>query len=166
MDFELGVGCVIGRAGVNIAEAEADAYIAGLTIAAAWVLRDVQRAEASLGLGPSKSQDFATSLGPYLVTLDDLKVAEEAGRHRLEMSVSVNGRESACASLSSARWTFPQMVEVASRDAPLYPGDVLMTGAAPGGSLLTAGPEGHWLQPGDVVRFQVQRLGNLVNTVE
>jgi 2-keto-4-pentenoate hydratase/2-oxohepta-3-ene-1,7-dioic acid hydratase in catechol pathway len=82
------------------------------------------------------------------------------------MSVSVNGKELACASLSSARWTFPQMVEVASRDAPLYPGDVLMTGGAPGGSLLAARPDGPWLQPGDVLRFEVERLGTLINTVE
>jgi fumarylacetoacetate (FAA) hydrolase len=162
----LGIACVISRAGVNIAEAEAKAYIAGLTIAAGWVLRDLQRVEASLGLGPSKSQDFAISLGPYIVTLDELKGAEEGNRHKLGGTVSVNGREFTCASLSSAHWTFPQMVEVASRDAPLYPGDILATGAVPGGSLLTSRRDGPWLQPGDVVRFQVESLGTLTNNVE
>jgi len=166
LDFELGLACVIGRAGVNISAREAPAYIAGLTICAGWVLRDLQRQESVCGFGPAKCHDFATSLGPHLVTLDELADRRDGDQFRLELTAAVNGEDCLRADFGTAHWTFPQMIEVASRDAPLFPGDVLASGAVDGGSLLEARAGESWLAPGDAVEVEAEGLGLLSNTIE
>lgn len=167
LDYELEVACVIGRAGRDIAEEDAEAYIAGYTIMNDWSARDVQREEMSIGLGPAKGKDFATSLGPALVTPDELELlALPDGRFNMPMVARVNDVERSRGNFRDIYYTFAQMVAHASRDANLYPGDVLGSGTVGTGCLLelTAG-DGPWLQPGDVVELEVAGLGVLRNRV-
>src|SRR5437899_2900311 len=93
LDYELELACIIGKEGRNIpANDRALECIAGFTIMNDWSARDLQRAEMAVGLGPSKSKDFATSLGPVLVTFDELQDRYQDGRLHLDMTASVNGR--------------------------------------------------------------------------
>jgi fumarylacetoacetate (FAA) hydrolase len=167
LDYELEVACVIGRAGRDIPEEDAAEYIAGLTILNDWSARDVQAEEMSVGLGPAKGKDFATSLGPWLVTLDELEPYDLGdGRFDLEMTARVNGVERSRGNLRDLYYTFGQMVARASQDANLYPGDVLGSGTVGTGCLLElTGGEGPWLEPGDDVELAVAGLGALRNRI-
>src|SRR5262249_26824696 len=142
-------------------------YVAGFTIMNDWSARDLQRAEMAVGLGPSKGKDFATSLGPELVGLDELRDHYRDGRLHLAMTASVNGRVLSRGDSGSMHWTWPQLIAHASRDTRLRPGDVLGSGTLGTGCILELTPEavGGWLQPGDVVELAVERLGTLRNPV-
>ncbi|MEN9937425.1 MAG: hypothetical protein RLZZ387_4004 [Chloroflexota bacterium] len=167
LDYELEIACVIGRAGRDIPEEDAEEYIAGFTIMNDWSARDTQRDEMSVGLGPAKGKDFATSLGPWLVTPDELEPYSLGdGRYDLMMTASVNGVERSRGNLRDIYYTFAQMIARASQDANLYPGDVLGSGTVGTGCLLelTAG-EGPWLEPGDEVELSITGLGTLRNRV-
>jgi fumarylacetoacetate (FAA) hydrolase len=167
LDYELEIACVIGRAGRDIAEEDAAAYIAGYTIMNDWSARDVQREEMTVGLGPAKGKDFATSLGPWLVTPDELEALELGdGRYNMPMVARVNGVERSRGNFRDIYYTFAQMIARASRDAALYPGDVIGSGTVGTGCLLelTAG-QGPWLEEGDVVELEVAGLGILKNQV-
>ena len=169
------VACVIGQEGRNIRAEDADAYIAGYTIMNDWCARDLEMHEMRIGYGPAKGRDFAVSLGPTLVTPDELllyAIGEGVQRrYDLSMEVTINDRPLVGLARSSFRdihFTFAQMIERASADATLYPGDVLASGAVNGGSLLSLGGEeffGRWLQVGDVVDLEVEGLGVLRNSV-
>jgi fumarylacetoacetate (FAA) hydrolase len=168
LDYELEVACVVGRGGRDIAVAEAAGTIFGYTILNDWSARDLQRAEMSVGLGPAKGKDFATSLGPWLVTPDELGEAVEGrpGGYRLAMAARVNGVERSRGDLSELHFSFGDMVARASSGADLYPGDVIGSGTVGTGCLLElTGGQGPWLQPGDVVELEVERLGILKNTI-
>jgi fumarylacetoacetate (FAA) hydrolase len=168
LDYELEIACVIGRAGRDLpADDRAMQHVAGFTIMNDWSARDLQRAEMSVGLGPSKGKDFATSLGPTVVTMDELQDRYENGRLRLEMTASVNGKIRSRGDSGSMYWTWPQLLAHASRDAWLRPGDVLGSGTVGTGCILELTPEvaGGWLKPGDVVELNVERLGALRNRV-
>jgi fumarylacetoacetate (FAA) hydrolase len=167
LDYELEIACVIGRAGRDIAEEDAADYIAGYTIMNDWSARDIQREEMSVGLGPAKGKDFATSLGPWLVTPDELAEHELGdGRYNLAMVARVNGVERSRGNFRDIFYTFAQMIARASRDAALEPGDVLGSGTVGTGCLLelTAG-QGPWLAIGDVVELEITGLGVLRNRV-
>ncbi len=167
LDFELELACVIGREGRDIYEDEAAEYIAGYMIMNDWSARDVQGREISIGLGPAKAKDFATSLGPWLVTADELEIyADDDGRLSLEMVARVNSVERSRGNAASMYYTFSQMIAHASRDTTLYPGDVLGSGTVGTGCLLelTAG-YGPWLERGDVVEMEITGLGLLRNQV-
>jgi fumarylacetoacetate (FAA) hydrolase len=172
LDYELELACVIGRAGRDIPAEEAERYIAGYTIMNDWSARDTWRNyEAKLSMGPAKSKDFATSLGPWLATPDELEDRREGSgaetRHNLEMVCRVNGREYSRGNANSITHTFAQMIAWASRDAWLRPGDVLGSGTVGTGCILELRPEtvGGWLKPGDVVEMSVTGLGVLRNAV-
>ncbi|NOK61236.1 MAG: fumarylacetoacetate hydrolase family protein [Chloroflexi bacterium AL-W] len=167
LDYELEIACVIGRTGRDITEEDAENYIAGYTIMNDWSARDVQREEMSIGLGPAKGKDFATSLGPALVTLDELEpYALNDGRHHLEMVARVNSVERSRGTLRDIYYNFAQMIAYASRDVTLYPGDVLGSGTVGTGCLLeTTGAQGPWLTAGDVVELEITGLGVLRNQV-
>lgn len=147
LDFELEIAAVIG----------ADGGIAGFTLMNDWSARDVQREEMTVGLGPHKGKDFATSLGPWLVTPDELPY--EDGRLRLEASVSVNGREVTRTSAAEQHWSWPDLLAHAARDTRLVPGDVLGSGTLNRGCNLELG--GGWVEPGDVVALEAEGLGRL-----
>jgi fumarylacetoacetate (FAA) hydrolase len=169
LDYELEVACVIGRMGRNIDPDEATDYIAGFTIMNDWSARDIQSEEMSVGLGPAKGKDFATSLGPALVTLDELEPYENdhGDRWRLEMIARVNGREYSRGNLGDMHYTWGQIIAHASRDVTLYPGDVLGSGTVGGGCILelTSEAMGGWLEPDDIVELEVAGLGVLKNRI-
>jgi len=171
LDYELELGVIIGQQGRNIPVAEADDYIAGFTIINDWSARDLQRREMKIGLGPAKGKDFATSVGPYLVTPDELEDRvlpdrSRGKRYDLTMTASVNGREYSRGNASAMHWTFAELIAHASRNATLYPGDLIGSGTVGTGCIVEF-PEGTypWLQPGDVVRLEIERLGVLENAI-
>jgi fumarylacetoacetate (FAA) hydrolase len=170
LDFELEWAVVIGREGRDIPVEEADDYVAGFTVLNDWSARDVQRREMKVGLGPAKGKDFATSIGPYLVTPDELadRVVDRSRgkRYDLTMTATVNGREYSCGNARDMNWTFAELIAHASRNTVLRPGELLGSGTV-GTGCITEFPEGTypWLQPGDEVRLEVERLGALTNRV-
>lgn len=164
LDFELEVAAVIGRECRDVAPEHAHRVIAGFMIMNDWSARDVQRVEMKVGLGPAKGKDFATSLGPWLVTPDELQDRWDGARHRLTMTARINGQEVSRGDLADLHFTFGEMIARASRDCTLYPGEVIGSGTVGTGCLLETGAA-PWLQPGDVVELEVERLGTLTNTV-
>jgi fumarylacetoacetate (FAA) hydrolase len=168
LDYELELACVIGKPAHNLpADDRALDCIAGFTIMNDWSARDLQRVEMAVGLGPSKGKDFATSLGPELVTFDELRDKYRDGRLHLEMTAKVNGKEYSRGNAGSIHWTWPQLLAHASRDTRLHPGDVLGSGTVGTGCILELTPEavGGWLKPGDVVELTIERIGTLRNQV-
>jgi fumarylacetoacetate (FAA) hydrolase len=168
LDYELELACVIGRPARDLpADDSAMACVAGFTIMNDWSARDLQRAEMACGLGPSKSKDFATSLGPRLVPFEELRDRYGDGRLHLGMTAAVNGKVYSRGNGGSMYWTWPQLLAHASRDTELRPGDVLGSGTVGTGCILELTPEavGGWLKPGDVVELTVERLGTLRNRV-
>jgi 2-keto-4-pentenoate hydratase/2-oxohepta-3-ene-1,7-dioic acid hydratase in catechol pathway len=176
VDYELEIACVIGKPGKDIPAEEASNYIAGYLIMNDWSARDIWRTfESKLSMGPAKSKDFATTLGPMLVTSDELHDRQEGEgaetRYNLAMSASVNGKVLSQGNANTLTHTFAQMIEWASTDVWLRPGDVLGSGTVGTGCILELRPEntGGWLKPGDVVEMEIEVLGvirnRLVNAV-
>ena len=147
LDFELEIGAVIGS----------DGQIAGFTLLNDWSARDLQRREMTVGLGPAKGKDFATSLGPWLVTPDELPL--EDGRLALEATATRNGSVIARSWAGAMYFSWPELVAHAARDTRLRPGDVLGSGTVNGGCLLELG--GDWLEPGDKLVLSAPGLGEL-----
>ncbi len=168
LDYELELACVIGRECRDLpADDRALEAVAGFTIMNDWSARDLQAREMKVGLGPSKGKDFATSLGPELVSLDELGDRYRAGRIELEMTGRVNGRVLSRGNSHDMYWTWPELLAHASADATLRPGDVLGSGTVGTGCILELTPEavGGWLRPGDLVELSIERLGVLRNRV-
>ena len=167
LDYELEVACVIGKAGMNIREEEAETHIAGYTIMNDWSARDIQEREMKIGLGPAKAKDFATSLGPWLVTPDELQDKRSGpARFDLSMNATVNGNQLSEGNVTRMHWSFSQMIARASQSVELKVGEVFGSGTVGTGSLLELGQEVHpWLKPGDRVELEVERLGVLRNRI-
>ena len=171
-DFECEVAVVVGRDGASLTPETARDAIFGYTVLNDWSARDLQRREMKVNLGPAKGKDSATTLGPWLVTADELAGAHDVdGFLDLACAVEVNGVEVGRDRLSAMGWTFATMVAYASRDSLVVPGDVLASGTTGGGGCLaelwgrTGRQEPPPLQPGDVVTLTVERLGALTNPV-
>ncbi len=168
LDYELELACIIGEPARDLpADDSAMGCVAGFTVMNDWSARDLQRAEMAVGLGPSKSKDFATSLGPHLVPFNELRDRYRDGRLHLEMTAKVNGKEYSRGNSGDMYWTWPQLLAHASRDTELRPGDVIGSGTVGTGCILELTPEavGGWLAPGDVVELTVERIGTLRNPV-
>jgi fumarylacetoacetate (FAA) hydrolase len=170
LDFELEMACVIGKAGRDIKAEKAADYIAGYLILNDWSARDLQLEEMRIGLGPAKGKDFATSLGPCLVTpeeLQDKRIGEgPSQRLDLTMTARLNGKEISRGNFKDIYYTFCQMVERASMNVWLEPGDIIGSGTVGTGCLLELGDKRErWLQPGDVVELEIERIGVLRNTI-
>ncbi|HLV80853.1 MAG TPA: fumarylacetoacetate hydrolase family protein [Chthonomonadaceae bacterium] len=172
LDYELELGAVIAREGGDIPVSEADSFIAGFTILNDWSARDLQRQEMKVGLGPAKGKDFATSIGPFLVTPEELDAQILSDRSRgkrydLTMTAAVNGREISRGNAGDMHWTFAELIARASRNTLLRPGDLIGSGTV-GTGCLTEFPDGTypWLQPGDLVELHIECLGTLRNRVE
>ncbi|MEE4492888.1 fumarylacetoacetate hydrolase family protein [Streptomyces sp. BE230] len=172
LDFELEVGAVIGREGRDLTPERARDHIVGYTVFNDWSARDLQSAEMKVGLGPCKGKDTATTLGPYLVTADELEPHRDAeGFLRLALTARINGETVGTDLLSNMSWTFEEMTAYASRGTRVVPGDVLGSGTCGNGGCLaelwglsskqTPPP----LQPGDTVSLTVEGIGTLTNTV-
>jgi fumarylacetoacetate (FAA) hydrolase len=148
LDYELECAAVIG----------ADGRIGGFTVMNDFSARDVQRREMRVGLGPAKGKDFATSLGPVLVTPDELDGSAGA------MVARVNGEERSRGDLSSMYHRWDALVAQAARNTILRPGDVIGSGTVGGGCILEHG-DGRWLQRGDVVELEIEGIGVLRNRI-
>jgi fumarylacetoacetate (FAA) hydrolase len=148
LDYELEVAVVIG----------ADGAIGGFTVMNDWSARDLQREEMKVGLGPAKGKDFATSLGPIVVTPDEFDGSAAT------MVARVNGEERSRGELADMYHSWEAIVAQAERNTELCPGDVLGSGTVGTGCILEHG-DGRWLQPGDVVELEVDGIGVLRNRV-
>jgi fumarylacetoacetate (FAA) hydrolase len=148
LDYELEVAAVIG----------ANGEVGGFTIMNDWSARDLQRAEMKVGLGPAKGKDFATSIGPVLVTPDEFDGSTGT------MIARVNGEERSRGDLRDMYHSWEAIVGHAARNTRLRPGDILGSGTVGTGCILEHG-DGRWLQPGDVVELEVEGIGVLRNTV-
>lgn len=181
LDFELEAAIVICRQGRNIRAEDADQYIGGLMIMNDFSARQLQMEEMLLNLGPAKGKDFATTIGPWLVTTDELTEFEIPPREghtgkswNLTMRCRVNGRELSRGSLGDMDWTFAELIERASYGATLQPGDIIGSGTVGTGCLLEINGTGRlndpayqdiWLQENDRVELEIDQLGILENTV-
>lgn len=157
LDFELELTCVVGVLALDLDEQASERAIFGYTVMNDWSARDVQRAEMSMRLGPSKSKDFATSLGPCIVTADEF---DPRDAHR--MIARVNGTVWCEASTADMYWTFPKMIEHVSRGEAVWPGDVYGSGTPFGGCGLDLD---RWIRPGDVVELEIEGIGVLRNRI-
>jgi fumarylacetoacetate (FAA) hydrolase len=148
LDYELECAAVIG----------AEGEIAGFTVMNDWSARDLQRHEMRVGLGPAKGKDFATSLGPVLVTVDEFDGSEG------EMVARVNGEERSRGNLSAMYHPWDALIAEAARNTRLRPGDIIGSGTVGTGCILEHG-DGRWLQRGDVVELEIEGIGVLRNRV-
>jgi fumarylacetoacetate (FAA) hydrolase len=148
LDYELEVAAVIKEGG----------EIGGFTIMNDWSARDLQRKETRVGLGPAKGKDFATSIGPVLVTPEEFD-----GSHG-EMIARVNGEERSRGNLADLYHSWEAMIARASENTTLRPGDVIGSGTVGTGCILEH-DDGRWLRPGDVVELEVEGLGVLQNRI-
>jgi fumarylacetoacetate (FAA) hydrolase len=168
LDFELEVAAIIGKAGQDIAAENAMEHIFGFTIFNDWSARDVQRQEMKVGLGPAKGKDFASSLGPVIVTPDELVEFsnDRDGVYELEMTARINGEEFSRGNWNSLHYSFGEMIARASESVELFPGDVIGSGTVGTGCLLelTKG-KGPWLKKGDLVELEIEGIGILANRV-
>ena len=156
--------------GRNLRPQDAGAHIGGYTIFNDWSARDLQLAEMRLGLGPCKGKDFANTLGPWIVTADELEPYRDGDRLDLELRAEINGATLGTDTLANMAWSFEELVSYASRGTWVRPGDVLGSGTCGGGCLLELwgrhGRDGlRPLGPGDVVSLHVEGIGTLTNTV-
>jgi fumarylacetoacetate (FAA) hydrolase len=181
LDFELEVAIVISKHGRNIKAEEADEYIGGLMIMNDLSARTLQMEEMLLNLGPAKGKDFATTVGPCLVTLDELESFEVSCKEghvgkswNLKMVCRVNDVQVSEGNLSDMDWTFAEIIERASYGVDLYPGDIIGSGTVGTGCFLELNGTGklndqnyeeQWLKAGDVVELEVDQLGILSNTI-
>lgn len=181
LDFELEAAIVVCKAGRNIKAEDADEYIGGLMIMNDLSARRLQMEEMLLNLGPAKGKDFATAIGPWLVTLEQLEQYEAPPKanHRgknwnLKMTCKVNGKQVSEGNLSDMEWTFAEIIERASYGVNLYPGDIIGSGTVGTGCFLELNgtgklnnPDYHeqWLKDGDKVELEIDQLGILQNTI-
>ena len=182
LDFELEVAIVIGKRGKNISMREADRFIAGFMVMNDLSARVLQMDEMKLSLGPAKGKDFATAVGPWLVTPDELVphlIRGEAGNgYDLRMTAYHNGAQVSDGNLKQMNWTFAEIIERAAYGVELFPGDIIGSGTVGTGCYLElngtralqAKADGEsffpaWLQAGDLIELEVTGLGKLSNTV-
>jgi 2-keto-4-pentenoate hydratase/2-oxohepta-3-ene-1,7-dioic acid hydratase in catechol pathway len=154
-DYELELAIIIGREGRNIPAAEARDYIAGYTILNDFSARDIQRREMKVRLGPAKGKHWASGVGPWMVTTDEIP-----NPYALEMVARVNGEEWSRGNSGDMHWKFEQMIEFLSQDDTVYPGDILGSGTVGTGCGLELN---RWVQPGDVIELEIEKIGVLRN---
>lgn len=173
LDFELEAAIVIGKPGKNISASQADQHIFGYMIMNDWSARELQTQEMKLNLGPAKGKDFATSLGPYLVTRDELQpyavVGPQGERHRLGMRAFINDKQYSNGNMQDMNWTFAQIIERASYGVQLHSGEVIGSGTVGTGCLMELNlskiTDNVWLKPGDTIRIEIDHLGTLENRI-
>ncbi len=182
LDFELEAAVVINKRGKNIKSHEADSFIAGYMVMNDLSARRLQSEEMKLNLGPAKGKDFATTIGPYLVTTDELetfKITSPVGnKYDLEMKAYHNGKQVSEGNLKDMNWTFAQIIERASYGVEIFPGDIIGSGTVGTGCYLelndtwaleakAAGKEFTpiWLKENDIIELEIAGLGRLSNKI-
>jgi fumarylacetoacetate (FAA) hydrolase len=182
LDFELESAIVIGKRGKNISCKNADQYIAGFMVMNDLSARVLQMDEMKLNLGPAKGKDFATCIGPWLVTPDELDEklikTDYGNKYNLRMTAKFNGKMISHGNLKDMNWTFAEIIERASYGVELFPGDIIGSGTVGTGCFLelngTAELEAKakgetyspvWLKDGDVIELEIAGLGILKNRI-
>jgi len=167
LDYELEVAALIDTPVRDLDASRGEEAIGGYMILNDWSARDLQREETTVRLGPAKGKDFASSIGPWLVTPDELADVRTNKGYDLTMTATVNGTELSRGTWSTAHFSFGEMVERASADVRLRPGDLLGSGTVGTGCLLEIRDEilRRYLEPGDVVTLAIERLGELTAPV-
>tara|TARA_Y100000768_G_scaffold341241_1_gene285602 strand:+ start:3855 stop:4817 length:963 start_codon:yes stop_codon:yes gene_type:complete len=175
LDYELEVAIIIGKKGINIDSKDADSYIYGFSIMNDFSSRQIQMNEMKLNLGPAKGKDFATSIGPYIVTKDELidsTIKTKNGNHYdIELSCEINKIKYSSDNLKNMNWTFAQIISQISKGTMLYPGDVIGSGTCGTGCLYEINSsknisEHIWLNDGDIVNILTDKIGNLTNEIK
>ncbi|OBI42614.1 fumarylacetoacetate hydrolase family protein [Mycobacterium sp. E796] len=170
-DFELEIAAVIGVSGKDLTVDQAEDAIIGYTIFNDWSARDLQQREGQLAIGQGKGKDSGVTLGPYLVTPDELEPYRRDGKLDLQVTALVNDTVIGSGSTAQMDWTFGEVISYVSRGVPLTPGDVIGSGTVPTCTLVEhlnpAALESFpgWLHDGDVVTLRVQGLGETRQTV-
>ena len=179
LDYELEIAILIGKEGRNIKAKNAKEYIAGFMIMNDMSSRGLQMKEMKLNLGPAKGKDFASVLGPYLVTPDELSGnvvnEDDSGcNYNLEMTCSVNGKLLSKGNLKDMAWSFEKIIERVSYGATIYPGDIIGSGTVGTGCLLEINGTNKlkhsdfteiWLKENDVVEMEIENLGKITNKI-
>jgi 2-keto-4-pentenoate hydratase/2-oxohepta-3-ene-1,7-dioic acid hydratase in catechol pathway len=169
-DFEFELGFIIGKQGIDIPASRAMEYIFGYTILNDWSARDIQIKEQKVGLGPAKGKDYATSIGPVIVTRDEMDAylcKDDPLRHDLATKLTLNGRALRENNIKTIFYPFSSMIERASKNVPLFPGDLFASGTIGGGTLLEyPNDEVPFLKSGDTILMEVQGIGVLKNIVK
>jgi 2-keto-4-pentenoate hydratase/2-oxohepta-3-ene-1,7-dioic acid hydratase in catechol pathway len=164
LDFECEIGAIVGREGCNLTPEKAWDHIVGYCLFNDWSARDVQFNEMEMRLGPAKGKDTATTLGPWLVTKDEIAAHRKGTGYDLTMTVSVNGQEYGRDQWSNAHWSFAEMIAYASRGTWVSTGDVFGSGTCGYGCLAELrvyDAEKHpWLKAGDEVVCEVEHLAS------
>ncbi|MFI5259707.1 MAG: fumarylacetoacetate hydrolase family protein [Candidatus Limnocylindrales bacterium] len=163
LDYELEVAALVDTPASDLPVDRAEEAIGGYMILNDWSARDLQRDETTVRLGPAKGKDFATTIGPWLVTPDELADRRTGKGFDLAMTATVGGAEISRGTWASIAFSFGDMLARASADVRLRPGDLVGSGTVGTGCLLEVGRErlGRWLRPGDRVELAVERLGAL-----
>jgi fumarylacetoacetate (FAA) hydrolase len=181
LDFELEAAIVICKHGRNVHAEDADQYIGGLMIMNDISARRLQMEEMLLNLGPAKGKDFATAIGPCLVTLDELENLEIPSKEghtgkswNMPMKCWVNGVQVSSGNLGVMDWTFAEIIERCAYGADIHPGDVIGSGTVGTGCFLELNGTGklndpeyveQWLQAGDIVEMEIEGIGKLTNSI-
>ncbi len=168
LDLELEIGCVIGKQVRDVSGDGAEDAIFGYYVLNDLSARDLQRYEMKCMLGPAKGKDFASAMGPYVVTTDELEdLRVGPGRYDLTMVARKNGKEISQGNMKDLTHDFTKMIARASRDATLHVGDLLGSGTVGTGCILELGPDttDGWLEPGDTIELEIDRLGILTTPI-
>lgn len=169
LDYEVEIAAIIGKGGIDIKPEDAPDHIFGYTIFNDWSARDIQRKEMVIGLGPAKGKDFASSFGPVIVTHESIadKAVGRPGVYDLSVVARVNGVELSRGNFKDMYWSFGDIIARASESVMLNPGDVIGSGTVGTGCLLELTKfQGPWLNHGDIVEIEIERIGVLRNTIE
>jgi 2-keto-4-pentenoate hydratase/2-oxohepta-3-ene-1,7-dioic acid hydratase in catechol pathway len=168
LDYELEIAALIDTPVKNLAAQRGEEAIGGYFVMNDWSARDLQRDETAVRLGPAKGKDFATTLGPLLVTPDEIAAARAGKGYDLAATATINGEVVSRGNWRDIHFSFGDMVERASADVQLRAGDVLGSGTVGGCCLLEVKDEsgfGRYLQPGDQVTLTVDGLGELFTPI-
>ncbi|HEX6715028.1 MAG TPA: fumarylacetoacetate hydrolase family protein [Thermoleophilaceae bacterium] len=171
LDLELEIAVVISRRASNVSPEEARDYIGGFTIFNDWSARDFSAREARLPFGFHKAKDFANTLGPWIVTTDELEPYRDGAHYDLKLRAFINGEQLGEDSLANMAWSFEELVAFSARGSVVAPGDVIGSGTCGYGCLFELwGRNGSFddpppLEPGDEVRLEAEGIGTLTNRI-
>ena len=179
LDYELEIAILIGKEGINVKAENAKEYIAGFMIMNDVSSRGLQMKEMKLNLGPAKGKDFASVLGPYLVTPDEISANiinedDKGCNYDLQMTCSLNGKLLSKGNLKDMAWSFEKIIERVSYGATIYPGDIIGSGTVGTGCLLEINGTNKlkssdftevWLKENDLVEMEIEKLGKITNKI-
>ena len=175
LDYELEIVIIIGKKGRDISVDQADSFIYGFSIMNDFSSRQIQMDEMKLNLGPAKGKDFATTIGPYIVTKDELNDSiiktKKGNQYDIELSCTVNGTKYSNDNLRNMHWTFAEIISQISIGTTLYPGDVIGSGTCGTGCFYEINSSkslsNHtWLNNGDIVTISTNKIGSLSNEIK